>query len=493
MSVRVRYAPSPTGYQHIGGVRTALFNYLFARARGGEFVLRIEDTDRERYSPEALDDIYATFDWLGIHWDEGPDVDGPCAPYFQSQRVELYRDYARRLVESGHAYPCYCTSDRLAQLKQEQQAAKQQYGYDRRCRDLPAAERAAREAGGEQAVIRFKVPLTGSTGFHDELLGYVERANVDINPDPVLLKSDGFPTYHLANVIDDHLMRITHIMRAQEWLSSGPLHVLLYKALGWEPPSYIHLPMVMGPDGHKLSKRHGSTRVVEFRDKGYLPEALINYIALLGWSYDDSREFFTCRELRELFSEDRLNKAPAVFDYKKLDWFNGMYIRKLDPRRLAELLMPFLKQSGLVGESPGEKEKSLLESAIPLIQERLILLSEAPGWLGFLFRDELDYEAEELIPKRLDGQRTREALDELQQLLQAHGGEPAAELEKRLRALAAKLEIKLGDLLMPLRVAVTGSRTSPPLLESMALLGQETTLARLGRAVTTLAETADRE
>jgi glutamyl-tRNA synthetase len=417
MTVRVRYAPSPTGYQHIGGVRTALFNYLFARARGGEFILRIEDTDRERYSEEALEDIYATFDWLGFHWDEGPDIDGPCAPYFQSRRVDLYREYARKLVDSGHAYPCYCSSERLAKLKQEQQAAKKSLGYDRHCRELTEKQRRTHEARGEKAVIRFKVPLTGSTGFHDELLGYIERANVDINPDPVLLKSDGFPTYHLANVIDDHLMRITHIMRAQEWLSSGPLHVLLYRALGWEPPLYIHLPMVMGPDGQKLSKRHGSTRLGEFREKGYLPEAIINYIALLGWSYDDSREFFTCRELRELFSVDHLNKAPAVFDYKKLDWFNGMYIRKLPHERLTKLLLPYLRQSGLVGEQLSEDQKRLLAGAVPLIQERLTLLSDAPSWLGFLFRDELEYEAHDLIPKRLDQEKTREVLLALKALL----------------------------------------------------------------------------
>jgi glutamyl-tRNA synthetase len=493
MSVRVRYAPSPTGYQHIGGVRTALFNYLFARARGGEFILRIEDTDRERYSADALEDIYATFDWLGFHWDEGPDIGGPCEPYFQSQRIELYQDYARRLVDSGHAYRCYCSAERLAELRQERQAAKQSPGYDRRCRQLSAEERKVYEARGEGGVIRFKVPLEGSTGFHDELLGNIERANIDINPDPVLLKSDGFPTYHLANVIDDHLMGITHIMRAQEWLSSGPLHVLLYRALDWKPPIYIHLPMVMGPDGQKLSKRHGSTRVGEFRDKGYLPEAVINYLALLGWSYDDSREFFSCRELRELFSVDRLNKAPAVFDYKKLEWFNGMYIRKLAPRRLAELLLPYLQQSGLVGATLSEEEERLLQGAVPLVQERLNVLSEVSPWLAFLFQDTLSYAPEDLIPKRLDRQRTLKALERLRALLKAQGGKTAGDLEEHLRGLAAELEIKLGDLLMPLRVAVTGRRTSPPLLESMALLGQKTTLARLEQAAARLADTADRE
>ena len=297
--MRVRYAPSPTGLQHIGGVRTALFNYFFAKSQGGEFILRIEDTDRERYSDESLQDLYDTFKWLDIEWDEGPDKGGEYGPYVQSERFELYRKYAGQLISQGKAYKCYCTSERLEALRTEQQKDKKSHqGYDRHCRDLTAEQQAEYEAQGIKPVIRFKIPLDGKTVFHDVLLGDVKRKNSDISPDPVLIKSDGFPTYHLANIIDDHFMKITHIMRAQEWLPSGPLHILLYQAFEWDPPVYCHLPMVMGKDGQKLSKRHGSTSLRDFIASGYLPEAIINYISLIGWSYDDSREFFDKEDLK---------------------------------------------------------------------------------------------------------------------------------------------------------------------------------------------------
>ena len=260
MEVRVRYAPSPTGLQHIGGVRTALFNYFFARANGGKFILRVEDTDRERYSDESLQDLYDTLRWLGISWDEGPLVGGPYGPYIQSERFDLYKQYAEQLVRDGKAYNCYCSPERLEQVRLEQQMSKSEVqGYDRHCRNLGESERAALEKQGIRPVIRLKVPTEGKTTFTDVLMGDITRRNRDVSPDPVLLKSDGFPTYHLANVIDDHMMGITHIMRAQEWIPSGPLHILLYEAFGWEPPLYCHLPMVMGKDGQKLSKRHGST------------------------------------------------------------------------------------------------------------------------------------------------------------------------------------------------------------------------------------------
>jgi glutamyl-tRNA synthetase len=483
MKVRVRYAPSPTGFQHIGGVRTALFNYLFARARGGQFVLRIEDTDRERYSRDAMEDIYSTFDWLGFHWDEGPDIQGPLGPYVQSERVELYREHARSLVQSGRAYPCYCSHQRLEELKAEQRRRGSALGYDRRCRELSQEQRKNLEREAVTPVIRFKVPLEGSTVATDELLGSIETNNTEINPDPVLLKSDGFPTYHLANVVDDHLMEITHIMRAQEWLPSMPLHVLLYRAFGWKPPVYCHLPMVLGPDGQKLSKRHGATRVVEFKERGYLPEAVLNYIALLGWSFDDSREFFTLKELQELFSLDRLNKAPAVFDYKKLDWFNGMYIRKASPDRLAELLTPYLQRRGWISEKPTGDEHRRVQALVPLVQERLTVLSDVLPLVSFLFEEVPTPEAEELIPKRLDGRKTAEVLKRVCSLLADFDEHSDEANEQRFRAAAEDLGVKLGDLLMPVRVALTGSRVSPPLFESIRLLGVAKSLQRLENAL----------
>jgi glutamyl-tRNA synthetase len=481
-AVRVRYAPSPTGFQHIGGVRTALFNYLFARSAGGKFVLRIEDTDRERYQPEALEDIYRTFSWLGFHWDEGPDRGGPCAPYQQSERVELYRRFARELVASGRAYECYCSTSRLELRKQEQRRSNLPQGYDRKCRGLSAEERGKLAAQGLTPVVRLAVPLEGVTVFEDRLLGRIETANRDISPDPVLLKSDGFPTYHLANVVDDHLMEISHILRAQEWLPSTPLHVLLYAGLGWTPPVYCHLPMVLGQDGQKLSKRHGATRLGEFREKGYLPEAILNYIALLGWSYDATTEQFSLAELETLFSLERLNKAPAVFDYKKLDWFNGLYIRKLDPQKLAEVLMPYLQREGLVGDPPSAREAELARGLVPLVQERLVTLGDVAPLARFLFR-EVNPAAEDLVPKKLDRTRAAELLRQAAGLLETFEARDEQGNEAAFRGLAEKLGVKLGDLLQPLRVAVTGSRASPPLFASLRLLGAEEALARVQRAL----------
>lgn len=478
MSVRVRYAPSPTGFQHIGGVRTALFNYLFARSSGGAFILRIEDTDRERYQPEALEDIYRTFAWLGFHWDEGPDRGGPYAPYRQSERAELYREHAGRLVAAGHAYCCYCSPERLERMKEEQRQKNLPQGYDRRCRALSAQELSKLEASGARPVIRLKVPLEGSTVFEDRLLGRIETANRDISPDPVLLKSDGFPTYHLANVVDDHTMQITHILRAQEWLPSTPLHVLLYAGFGWTPPVYCHLPMVLGQDGQKLSKRHGATRLGEFREKGYLPEAILNYIALLGWSYDATTELFSLAELERLFSLERLNKAPGVFDYKKLDWFNGQYIRKAPPDQLAALLQPFLQRAGLVGEPPSARERELLQGLVPLVRERLVLLSDVAPLARFLFR-EVPPAVEDLVPKKLDRPRAAELLRRAAALLPGFAGRSDQANEESFRALAAELGVKLGDLLQPVRVAVTGSRASPPLFESLRLVGEPEVLRRV--------------
>jgi glutamyl-tRNA synthetase len=330
--------------------------------------------------------------------------------------------------------------------------------------------------------VRLAVPLEGVTVFEDRLLGRIETANRDISPDPVLLKSDGFPTYHLANVVDDHLMEITHILRAQEWLPSTPVHVLLYSGLGWTPPVYCHLPMVLGQDGQKLSKRHGATRLGEFREKGYLPEAILNYIALLGWSYDATTELFSLQELERLFSLERLNKAPAVFDYKKLDWFNGLYIRKLEPERLSELLLPYLRNDGLVADPPSVREQELARGLVPLVQERLVLLADVVPLARFLFR-EVSPAVEDLVPKKLDRARAAELLRRAAGLLEDFEARDEQGNEAAFRGLAEKLGVKLGDLLQPLRVAITGSRASPPLFASLKLLGAAEALARVRRAI----------
>ena len=494
MEIRDRYAPSPTGFQHIGGVRTALFNYLFARSKGGKFILRQEDTDQSRCETQYVKNLYDTFDWLGFHWDEGPDAGGPYAPYIQSERTELYKKYANELIEKDKAYYCFCTPSRLDEIRKEREAAhSSESGYDRYCRNITREEAARRAAAGEAHTIRLKIPLEEENGkkpvtaFFDHILGNVEWKNQDINPDPVLLKSDGFPTYHLANVVDDHLMDITHVLRAQEWLPSVPLHVIMYEALGWEHPEYCHLPMVMGQDGKKLSKRHGSTAINEFRRQGCLPEALINYVALVGASYEEGKDIYTLEELAERFSLEKLNKAPAIFDYRKLEWYNGQYIRMKSDAELAALSLPFAAELGLFGASgkePDTVQEELYTAAMPLIKERAVYLSEIPGKLRYLFSEPALLAQEEFFPKKADLKTTVELLKKAKTVVHDLATAPNdEEAEAIIKAYAEKEELKLGDLLMPLRVAITGERVSPPLFGSIRLLGPEKAMARVVRAL----------
>jgi glutamyl-tRNA synthetase len=498
--VRDRYAPSPTGLQHIGGVRTALFNYLFARSQGGVFILRLEDTDRTRCEASYEQNLYDTLDWLGLKWDEGPRAGGPCAPYVQSERGELYRKYAAELLETGRAYRCFCSSERLEKVRAEREAARSsETGYDRHCRDIPPEESARRAGAGEAFTVRLRIPLDGGavTRFTDNLLGAIEWKNADINPDPVLLKSDGFPTYHLANVVDDHLMGITHVLRAQEWLSSTPLHVILYGSFGWTPPEFCHLPMVMGQDGKKLSKRHGATSVDEFRRAGYLPEALLNYVALLGCSYEEGKDIYTLEELERLFSAGKLNKAPAVFDYKKLEWYNGQYIRMKDDETLAALALPWAVRQGLFdadssagngGAQPGAEQRALFTAAMGLVRERANFLPEIPAKLGYLFREPPLPAAEEFIPKKADLAGAMRLLRLGRGLVPALAAADDEAAERAVKETAEAENVKPGDLLMPLRVAVTGARVSPPLFGSIRLLGAECCLARIDRAQSAYAD-----
>ncbi len=343
--VRTRFAPSPTGFPHVGNIRTALFAWLFARHNDGRFIVRIEDTDVARRVEGAVEAILDSLRWLGMDWDEGPEVGGEYGPYFQSQRLDLYREAAARLVSQGDAYHCYCSPQRLAEMRNDQMKRKQPIGYDRLCRELTAAEKAAKEADGIVPVVRFKMPLEGRTGFDDIIRGSVVFENSTLD-DFVLLKSDGYPTYHLANVVDDHFMAISHVLRAEEWLSSVPRHVLLYRALGFEPPQFAHLPMLLGADRSKLSKWHGAVSVTEYRDQGYLPEAMVNFLALLGWSLDDKTEIFSRQELVANFTLDRISKTAAVFNHEKLDWMNGVFLRELSQDELIRKIMPLL-ESGL--------------------------------------------------------------------------------------------------------------------------------------------------
>lgn len=485
MSVRVRYPPSPTGLQHIGGVRTALFNYFFARANGGTFILRIEDTDRTRSTEDAVQDLYDTLSWLGLEWDEGPDKGGNYGPYIQSQRTALYTEYAAKLIASGHAYKCFCSTERIESLRKEQEEKKLRTGYDGHCRNLSPEMIAGYESGNVPHVVRFRVPDRGKTAFYDILLGEISSRNEDIPQDPILMKSDGFPTYHLANVVDDHLMEITHILRAQEWLPSVPLHVLLYDAFGWSPPVFCHLPLVLGKDGQKLSKRHGSTAVKDYREAGYLPEAVINYLTLVGWSYDDKREFFSKQELEELFTLDKLNKAPGVFDVKKLEWFNGQYIRLKSDEELLDLILPFL-QKELVSDPMTESEQHVVDGMLPLVKERLRLLPEVTEMVRFLFKEINEYSIEDIVPKKLDSDKTVEILKKGRAILEEFAEKSDEQNERAFTEAAEEINVKLGSMLMPIRVAVTGTPASPPLFGSMRLLDPEIILKRIDRAVSLL-------
>jgi glutamyl-tRNA synthetase len=470
-------------------VRTALFNYLFAQSQGGAFILRLEDTDRTRFDAAFVQNLYDTFTWLGFRWDEGPDRGGPVGPYIQSERISLYQKHAQALVQQGLAYYCFCSAERLEALREEQaKNHAQETGYDRHCRTLSPDEGAARIAAGEKGVIRLKIPLGETTRFNDQLLGAIEWKNDAVTPDPVLLKSDGFPTYHLANVVDDHLMGISHVLRAQEWLPSTPLHVIMYRLFGWDHPVFCHLPMVMGQDGKKLSKRHGATSIDEFRRQGYLSEALINYVALLGASYQEGKDLYTLEELGARFSLDKLNKAPAVFDYQKLAWYNGQYIRMKSDAALAALALPYAVEAGLFGEpgtAPDPAQCETFTAAMVLIKERVSLLKEIPDKIRYLFADPPIPAPAEFIPKKLDLQRTRELLAIGRDMVEPLAALPDPEAEAFIKERAVQEGVKLGDLMMPLRVALTGSRVSPPLFGTIRLLGPARSLERLDRALAT--------
>ena len=477
MSVRVRYAPSPTGALHPGSARTVLFNYLFARANDGTFILRIEDTDQKRSGEGSLRSILDGIRWLGLPWDEGPEVGGPHAPYFQSERLPQYANAVQRLLDDQHAYLCFCTPERLQALRQGQEKAHLPTRYDRHCLNLDAREVERRLAAGERPVVRMKVP-DGQTVVEDLLRGQNTIANSS-QDDQVLLKSDGFPTYHLAATVDDHLMEITHVIRGDEWLGSFPKHVMLYSMLGWTPPAFAHVPVVLGPDKSKLSKRHGAAAVLEYRDLGYLPEAMINFLAFLGWSPGTEQEFFDLEGLVAAFDLARVQVSPAVFDIARLDHVNGHHIRALPTEEFALRLEPFTPKL-----SP-----TLRVAAAPLVQERIQRLAEATELLDFLTTAPTDL-PDELVPADKDAVTTTAMLQEVRLLLESE--EVGEGLEPSLRALAERLGWKVKDLFMAVRIALTGRRITPPLLPSAALLGQAECLRRVDWAIGQLARRRER-
>jgi len=477
MSVRTRIAPSPTGDPHVGTAYVALFNYALARKHGGQFILRIEDTDRERSSAASEAMIFEALHWLGLEWDEGPDKGGPHAPYRQSERSAVYREHAAELVRRGAAYPCFCTRERLDALRAQQKASKQNFGYDGLCRKITPDEAARRVGAGEAHVVRLAMPREGQSVVHDLLRGDVTIDNAQVD-DQVLLKSDGFPTYHLANVVDDHLMGITHVIRAEEWLSSLPKHARLYEGFGWTPPVFCHLPLLRNADRSKISKRKNPVSLNFYREAGFFPEAILNYLALMGWSMPDEHEEFTLQEFVDTFTLERISLGGPVFDMSKLTWLNGKYLRRMTP---VELL-------GRLRSEP-LSDARLLE-VLPLVQERIDTLEGFFDYAGFFFTGELAYDADALtalVPKgrtHADTQKLIRALieEELDPLLDWR----RESLESAIRGFSEKAGWPAAELFMTVRIAATGRAASPPLFETLAVLGKETCRRRLRRAAEVL-------
>lgn len=484
---RVRFAPSPTGYLHVGGARTALYNYLFARKTGGKFILRIEDTDRSRYQPDAAAEIFDSLRWLGLDWDEGPEAGGDYGPYVQSERSERYRTHARELLDAGHAYRCFCTAERLEELRRSQEKAKQsRVGYDRHCRKLDPAEAQRMAAEGKPYVVRLKVPVERSIKVHDVGRGDIEVAGQTLE-DQVLLKSDGFPTYHLANVVDDHFMRISHVLRDQGWLSSLPLHILLYEAFGWEPPVFAHVPVILAPGGGKLSKRKGAASVMDYKRAGYLPEAVVNFLALLGWSPGDDREKMSREELIQAFSLERISAKAAVFDEQKLEWINGLYMQDRSVESIAPEVIARWKECGLVAGDSDDNDPYALR-VIELLKDRSKRITDLADSAVYFFEDPREYDPK-AVKKRFKDDAGRR-LEILAQRLEGLEEFTEKAAEDVFRAYAEEEQLSAGKLIHPTRLAVSGVSFGPGLFELLATLGKETVVRRMRRAVAWLGERA---
>ena len=476
MNIRVRFAPSPTGYLHVGGLRTALYNYLFAKHNGGKFILRIEDTDQSRKVEGALENLIRTLKWAGLEYDEGPDREGNCGPYIQSERLPIYRQHALDLIKNGNAYYCFCTPERLDDVREKQTELKQSFSYDRHCREISLEEAERRIAAGEKYVVRMKVPLTGEMTFEDVIRGKVTIA-YKVLDDQVILKSDGFPTYHLAVVVDDHLMGITHVIRGEEWLPSAPKHLLLYQFFGWDAPVLAHLPLLLNPDKSKLSKRQGDVAVEDYRSKGYLKEALVNFVAFLGWIPGDEREVFTMDQLIHDFSLERVGKAGAVFNVEKLNWLNQQHIRLLSDETLAEMFRPILEAKGIKISNTNE---AYFLRVIGLLKEKLTFPQDFGEYSTYFFEEPKTYE-EAGIQKYWEPE-TSQRLTRLAEVLDAVEEFSHTAIETVMKRLADELQIKTSKLIHPARLAVSGKQVGPSLYELMSVLGKETVVRRLRAA-----------
>jgi glutamyl-tRNA synthetase len=493
MKIRTRFAPSPTGYLHIGGARTALFNWMLARRHGGVFYLRIEDTDLKRTIPGAVENILDSLRWLGLDWDEGPDIGGPYGPYVQTERAPLYQEWAQWLVDHDKAYRCYCTPEELAQMRAEQQAAGKWTGYDRRCRQLSDDESASRAAAGEPYVIRFKMPLEGQTVVPDLIRGDITIQNRQLN-DEVLLKSNGLPTYHLAQVVDDHFMATSHIMRGDEWINTAPIHLNVFQAFGWPLPIFAHLPVILNPSGKgKLSKRTQAftddgqqvlVRVEEFQEAGYMPRAMVNFLANVGWSFGDDREIFAIEEAVARFDLAKVNPAPTQLPYSKLDWISGQHFQAMSPLELAQAVRPILEAAGF------EVNVAALLAMMPAMSVRLKRLTDAIEFLRFLFEERpLSVTAVDLTDKKMAQPAAMQAFRAARDFLAQADPFTVETIQAGLYPIgeAATENGKAGPFLGRLRLAITGQPVSPPLFESMVALGRERVVARLDEAIAILA------
>lgn len=474
MSVRVRFAPSPTGYLHVGGLRTALYNFLFAKKNNGTFILRIEDTDQSRKVEGATENLIATLKWAGVEFDEGPGKTGSHGPYIQSQRLSLYREHAERLIESKKAYYCFCSAERLEEVRKQQSAQGIDPKYDGHCRNIALDEAKKRVQSGEQHVVRMRVPDDGEVTFTDMIRGSVTIQNKNLD-DQVLMKSDGFPTYHLAVVVDDHLMEISHVVRGEEWLPSTPKHVLLYRYFGWELPLFAHLPLLLNPDKSKLSKRQGDVAVEDYRGKGYLKEALVNFVAFLGWNPGDEREIFSLDELVSEFSFERVGKAGAVFNIEKLNWMNQQHIKARANNELLPLVRPLVLEKGW--KVPDE----YLGHVIVLMKERVVVVNDFVSACSYFYEDPTAYDegarAKNWKPE------TSGHVSKLYEKLAAVIVFDAPSVESALRSTADELKIGAGKLIHPLRLALSGVSNGPSLFHMAEVLGKETVLRRITTAL----------
>jgi len=500
--IRTRFAPSPTGKLHIGGIRTALFAWLFAKKNNGTFFLRIEDTDKERFDPEGVNAIINSLHWIGIDWNEGildkdDNEKGEFGPYVQSKRLDLYKKHAEELIQSGRAYYCFCSPERLENLRKEQEENKQAPMYDRACLNLTEQEIKEKIKSGENYTVRFKIPHENSTNWEDLVYGKIEFENKLLD-DPIILKSDGYPTYHFAHVVDDHLMQTSHIFRGEEWIASTPKHILMFEAFGWNIPWYVHLPLILGSDKKKLSKRHGGTKVSDFAEQGYLPEAVMNYIAFLGWSPKTTQELFSKEELIENFDLSKINKAAPIFSYEKLDWFNQQYIKKLSLEELAKRCEPFILRHPEERSDEGSRyysaevknqelltplNKIYIQKIVSVERERMKKLTDITENIDFFLFENIDYPAEKLIWKKSDGEETKKNLEIIKNILEEIPEDEwtVEKLEEKIMPEAEKAG--RGNMLWPMRYALTGAEKSPSPFEVAWVLGKEHSTQRIEKGI----------